>query len=337
MRAVLAAAALVLAAAPAAASARPGRGLKLKTAAPGPLGLEIPETISVRVKNTGSDAATGVQLTARAPKGITVRPRRKRIGTLAPGHARTVKVKVTRGLAGLSRTKLKLRFSAGGRHLRTARRAVPVALGLAGRYFWTADPFDEVDNDAYYFVDAHRVIRGAPAGGLPTHCTTGAEGCVPYTYDPGSGALKIGDPAAGEEEGSVEDDGSSVTIEDESYGELAAPPAGTRYDIGWSGLFGGAGCTLSCTFVSSGLTLTGDGQFARSVAVTGSTPINSFAVLPADQHGTYTIAPHGRLELAYADGHTETKTLTVFLGADDKLDPGYGMLLDGALYTGPDF
>ncbi len=324
-------AAATIALAPLAASAAaPAHRLQLTVGPIAPLALTGPTTVTVKVANRGSRPAAKVRLAVRAAAGVTVTPASQSLhGTIRVHKARTVRVRLTpTGAAAVG----PVTFTLTGRGAKHVTRTVKLVEGPAGRYFWTTTlVVGTTTMDAYYFVDGRWAYRGVPEGGLPS-CTAqtavgDGDGCVPYTYDPASGALVVGGKS-----GKLEADG--IDLDGDAFGEAILAPAGTRYDTN-AQYINGFGICPYCSFVSVGLVLTPDGQFARSSAVSGTTYESSFAVLPPDQHGSYTVDARGRIRFTYADGHVVTETVATMLGRADTPDPTYGLLLDDSAYFGP--
>lgn len=213
---------------------------------------------------------------------------------------------------------------------------------LAERIFVGYDSTDTT-HSAYLvghaFIDDTWAYNGVPAGGLP-RCTsvTGNSkqpGCVRYSYDPRSGAVKIGALGGGKltERG--------LEIEGETYEELSIPKPGSTYQVAqhYMGFSGLCGLIAGCTTWRSDMTMTRSGEFALVTSSTSTSggfgiPFVAVGSYPPDQRGTYRVERRARIRLAFADGKVETKTFAIFRGASGNPDPaGEGFVLDEEYFT----
>jgi len=104
-----------------------------------------------------------------------------------------------------------------------------------------------------------------------------------------SGALTV-DGKPGKVDGAHQ-----ITVDDFAYAEAAIPAAGTRY-AAYGEYINTYGFPPYGSYVAVNLKLVGDGQFARSAAVSSSTPEGGFTALPAAEHGTSAVVS---LEVLY--------------------------------------
>lgn len=318
------------------ASAAAGGSLKVTATGPATIGVGVPAKVQLRIRNSGRASVSGVRVSVRVPKGLTATPARARLARLARGASRTVSVAVVQNALSSSTSPARLTVTATAAHARLGRATLVLPQGLAGRYLWRADPFNNIQFTGYYFVDDRWAYRGAPTGGLPTSCTTAvgtdSDGCVRYTLDRKTGVLNVGGIA-----GTAKRNAQDVQINQQFYEEVGIPAKGGRFNEPYASL-SSSGCPLACKFLSASLQLGGDGQFARSDAVTGDVVNGSiYAVVPPDQHGTYAVGDHGQLTLTYADRTVKTQTFGILSPSANTPNPDYAALLDGTLYTGPKF
>ena len=315
-------------------------------------------SLSVKVANTGTAAATGVKLKVGAARGLSVRPGTISIRTLKAGRSTTRRVRVTLTRKAKATTTLALKatgakkLSATGRvalRIGTAKKvkatppqpsptppAPTPANPLVGTYWWyTINHTDSAwDNHGVFFVDGQWAYRGIPQGGLPSACPTPDGKCVPYTYDKATGAVTLGTDA-----GTFKDNKLQIADEGDvrDFDRLAIPAAGARYDVNLvhRGFQGMCGFITGCTTWENWLRLMPDGQFVYSRSTTttmgdpGLGPFTAAGSYPPDEHGTYEVQAGGRIHLAYADGTTKDHTFAVSLDAAGNPDPGKeGVFLD---------
>jgi len=341
-----------------AATAHHAKPASLKLSAPLPKGaLTRGKAIAVKVKVTNAShaAIAGASARVSASKGIaaalshakrgtlklgTIKPRKHKTVTLrlTPGAAAaaassaTIAVKAKRGVR--TSLKLKLKLAAAAPTPTPTPTPTPAPQGLSGRYFFSTQLIGATTYMyGVYFVDGQWAYRGVPAGGLPACSARTApnqtdDGCVPYTYDPSTGALTV-DGVAGSLVGDV------FKLDGTGYAEAVPPAAGSRYDVSARSINGAGICGISCSFVTHDLTLTGDGQFGLITTVSGSTPDSQFAALPPNQHGTYAIDQRGRVTFSYADGSVQTDTISIMQNDAGAADPSYAFILDSTIYWGP--
>jgi hypothetical protein len=336
------------------AGARPRAGAKkaspLSVDAPkvANLPVGIPTKVKVKVANRGKKAIGGVVLVAKGSKEVKVSPGKAKVGTLKPRKAVAETFTVTVTAAG----KPKLQFVAkapgqakatdgialkvSGAPPKEEKEAPKKASAIVGHYFWnTYQVLTTTYMHAYYFVDEQWVYRGVPKEGPPTcsgQTANGEEdGCLPYTWNEGTGALTIGGTG-----GEYKVDSHLLKVGEESFSEAVLPDAGTKFDAEGSYINSYGLCPISCSFVTVELKMSGNGEFARAGGVAGFFGEGgSYGALPPEEHGTYAIDPKGRITFTYADGHTTVETIAFMLDDNNNPDPNYAVLLGDEVFFGP--
>ncbi|MBJ7332749.1 MAG: hypothetical protein JHC95_22835 [Solirubrobacteraceae bacterium] len=338
-----------------------GVRLAVNVDAPAPVTRNHPRIAKVRVQNTGGSTAKKVVLRFGGARGVSATPRRVRIGTLKSSAAKTVKVVLRPGRR--ARAKSTLTFTASTGKLRaTAKTAlllkstgkrkpvaqIPTTPPLAGRYYAKirVDVMFGNSTDAYLFVDGSWAYRGVPEGGIPqcTAKTAGVDkdgdptdGCIPYTYDPKTGAVTLdGAPAT------LAGDRNALTVGEDQFSYYPWVPTGTRLDAELRGVsvFGyWPNQIVSTTY----LRFFPDGQYVRSGVTTSSlggganAGGSDLAVVPADRKGVYEFLPTGALRLTQADGTVDLRTAAIM--RDSKTGSANpttdGVLLDETMYFIP--
>ncbi len=176
-----------------------------------------------------------------------------------------------------------------------------------------------MEADGVVFVNDRFAYRGFPSGGFPA-CTgptapnDDADGCVPYSFDAATGAIVLGGRPGSYVGGKL----TLTTRTDAalSYDELQVPAAGAAVQFQGESLSSIGVCPPSCTYVSTGVTLYSDRQFALSTAVSSTTPDEGVTALPPDRRGTYAIQPGAKLHLTFADGHVADRTIAFVANGD---------------------
>jgi cytochrome c5 len=355
-RAVLVAIALLLAAAVPASAATRTRPTAVRLSASTPRAVTRGHAARVTIKITNATRSSLKRLVVSvAPaKGVKASWRSRTARTLRARRHTTLALTLTPGTTAASSTKSTISVRRAGRlltrttaQLKIATTApapgptptppVPVpqpANPLAGRYFYRTELIGAgMYYITYYFANGQLAYRGAPSGGLPDCPAATAQGdgdgCIPYTYDPASGTVSVDGKRGALTAPHV------LRLDDGPYAEAETPAAGTTFDLYAHSLNGAGDCGVSCTYVASEILFKPSGTFARSTAVSSSTPEGDFTSLPPDQHGAYQVQPGGKILFTYADGHTLTETLGIMNKDDDHPDPQEGILLDGSIYWGP--
>jgi hypothetical protein len=323
--------------------------------------------ITVKVTNTGNADAGKVSLKIGKARGVAIQPAsgKLELKSIAAGKSKVAsfKAKLTKKAKASSKLALAIGGAKGvkatGFVTLEAWKKPPSKKGKQGKeppppatpplaekifYSYQTEPSESAKLIGYAFIDGEWTYHGIPAEGLPT-CTApsgdgakeGAEGCVKYTYDPTSGAVKIGSVT-----GKLSP-GGELEIDGETYSPTSIPPAGTKLQVeqeyvGYRGL---CGTFAGCTTWHEHLVLTSSGEFVLSreslSTLGGSGPGETFVAAgsyPPDQHGTYVVEKAGRIKLSYADGSTKTKTFAYFLNKEGKPDPtNEGILLGTEYFT----
>jgi hypothetical protein len=342
-----------------AAAAKPHSGKKgpSKPAAPlvvnapkaANLPLGAPTKVQVKVANHGKKKIAGVVLLANHSKEVKVSPGTVKVGTLKAHKTKIRTFTVTVTAAGKPKlafvvkapgqTKssdgVALKVSGSGPPPKEEEAKKPPA--IIGRYFWNSyQVLSTTYLHAYYFVDEHWVYRGVSKEGLPacssqTTFNADDDGCLPYTWDEATGALNIAGAT-----GEYKIDSHALKVGEESFSETAIPDAGTKIDASGSYINQFGLCPTSCTFVTSDLQMSSNGEFARASGVSGFFGEGgSYGALPPEDHGTYAIDPRGRITFTYADGHVVVNTISFLLDKNNNPDPNYGIILGESVYFGP--
>ena len=320
--------------------------------------------VKEKVTNAGTASAAKVSLKLGKAKGVAVLPRtgKVKLKSIAAGKSKTASFKVLLTAKAKPTSTLTLSV-AGAKGVKTSgaltinawkkpshkkgkgkeEPAPPANPPLAEKIFYSYKT--QVSESAtligYAFIDGTWAYHGIPAGGLP-HCTevTGSaekEGCLEYSFDPKTGAIRIGSLTG------VINSAGELELDEEKYSPTVIPAAGTRLQVeqeyvGYRGL---CGTFAGCTTWHEHLLLTSTGEFVltrESLSTAGGTgPGETFVAAgsyPADQHGTYAIESGGRITLAFADGTSQTKTIAILLNKAGQPDPVYqGLLLDSTYFT----
>jgi hypothetical protein len=223
----------------------------------------------------------------------------------------------------------------------SAAMAAPASAKLPGKLFWRYDGIRadrSPDVLGIAFVNARFAYFGVPKGGLP-RCAKAKpvyddkgqleSGCVRYSHNTRSGAVKVG-----KLRGSYRK--RKLKLAKESYYNATVPKRGTRYAVKLinRGFRGMCGLMFGCTTWREDLVLTKAGDFVRSsssISTAGGTgtPFVYVGSFPPDEFGTYRVLDRGRIRLAYADGSVKTHTIAV--DHDDRDRPSAtraGLLLD---------
>lgn len=327
-------------------------------------------SLRVKVANTGTAAAQAVKLRIGTARGLSVKPKTITLKTVKAGKSTTRTVKLS--LTKRARKTTTVLFTASGARKVSARGRLALTIGtakaikkpaptkpgappakpsspLAGTYWWyTINHVDwSWDNHGVYFVDDQWAYRGIPKGGLPacTAQTAGTDdkgnetdGCIPYTYDPASGALTLGTAA-----GTFKDGRLTITDEGDQreYSRLIVADAGSRYTVNLTHRWfqGMCGLYLGCTTGLQSLQLLPDGEFINSHSTTstmgdpGSGPFTYVGSYPPDEHGTYEVQAGGKIHLAFADGTAKDYTFAVQTNQAGQPDPAAeGVMLDDDNY-----
>lgn len=316
-------------------------------------------TAKVKVTNAGTKTAKDVALKALARKGVTIKPSTVRLAAkLKASKSKTAKVRFKLGSGAGDDVTVRLRASGKGKLkaegtvglITKDGRPAPIGSAgpLKGRYFWANEyHYDYAwDNHAVYFVDQQWAYYGFNVnGGLPVDCKAPSqkvdedgkplehEGCVPYTYDKATGAVKVGNLTGEWKDGKLK-------IGENDFSELLIPAPGARFQVelehrGFRGL---CGLITGCSTWYYSLGLSDGGTFVKtrsSLTTVGdgwSSPYVAAGSYPPDQYGTYVVLENGLMQLSFANGTVEKYPFGVQL-KDGKPDPaGEGVLLGETNY-----
>jgi hypothetical protein len=355
-RAILLAIALLLVAAvPASAASRARPAVRLSASAPRSVARGHAAKVTIRLTNATRSSLRRLVVSVTPARGVRASWRSRTVRTLRARKHTTLTLTLTPGTTAASTTKSTISVRRAGRLLARTTAQLKIAAAaptpgpvptptpvpapqpanpLAGRYFYRTELIGAgMYYITYYFANDRFAYRGAPSGGLPDCPAATAQGdddgCIPYTYDAASGTVTVDGKSGSLTAPHV------LRLDDGPYAEAETPAAGTTFDLYAHSLNGSGVCGVSCTYVASEILFKPSGTFARSTAVSSSTPEGDFTSLPPDQHGTYAVQPGGKVLFTYADGHTLTETIGIMEADDDHPDPQYGILLDGSIYWGP--
>jgi hypothetical protein len=342
---------LVLAAvvaAPATAAAKSSVSVSA-TALAAPLTTRAAKT-SIVVRNGGRARLAGLTLAVRAPKGVKVALAGARRGktsralpALKGSRSLRVAISLSRTARGPARGRLTVKVTRKGKALGSARLAfgsgrAPGRTGpaqppvdpndLTGRYFWgTQYTLNGILMHTLYFPSKQFVWVDDVEGTWPA-CAAPSEQCKAYTYDAASNTLTIDGRAA------VLKPDHSIDYDDDNYGEFGYPAPGTRWDTYVTYANSSGLCPLYCNYFTENLEFRPDGTFIRDAVASGSGAVVDYAIVPADQKGTYEVRADRTLRMAFADGRERIETVALYLTDDGSaLRPvGDGLLLNGDGY-----
>lgn len=311
----------------------------------------------LRITNSGTRPVRAIRLSLSGTRGLAVNPSKRSIKELkagrtlsvnvsvranrrAPAHGRVLVTANARG-AGTARLARQLRVVRGG----AGQKAGASVNSPAGHYFWAFEDI-RVDRSSdpigFYFANDRFVHVGLPKGGLPNCSRANAKrdsdgniesGCVRYTFNPRSGALRI-DKLRGKF--TAKKGKSSVEFDDKTYYLATIPKAGSRIQTTLinRGFRGMCGLILGCTTWKENLGLDNRGRFVRSRSSITSmggagAPFVWGASFPPDEYGTYRILGKGRIQLRFQDGSVSTETIAVQHDSKGRPDPvKEGLILD---------
>lgn len=273
----------------------------------------------LEVRNTSRSAANDVRIRA-AGKGLRIKPKARTLGTIddrTTEYGVTFKVRVAKG-----KKSRKLTYTVTAPGARPAKKKFTIGVApkprkyksLAGRYFWgfantSASSTKGWDTQVIWFLDKKWAHFGEPKNGRKPKCRRTSKACKKYTYNPRKGIVRISGRKA-----KVTTYGFTYTAPKDElrhYEPATLPKKGQRYGTSlinndWTG-----NCLLSCTVTVSHLTLDRKGRFVHGSFSVGSWLGlgSSWAVIPPDQRGRYTIVSKGRVRLQYSSGRTEFATM----------------------------
>ncbi len=334
-----------------AADAAKGPAVSVTAANPKPVARAHWTAVKVRIANRTGTPMSGLVLAVKPARGVAASVVGARKGALQRAvpairahRSVTIVVRLHPGRNAAVRSVSTVSVTRRGRL--KARRGIPVTVRvsrpapaipanpLVGRYFYTTYLVGAtMYYRTYYFASDRFAYKGRPSGGLPA-CSTGAtagvsDGCIPYTYDTATGTVTVDGMTGSETRPHL------LKLNGVGYAEAVPPAVGATFATTVHNLQGAGLCGTSCVFSTSTISFTAAGYFAYTSTVSGSTPDGGFSYLPAEQHGTYRVLSGGRLELTFASGQVQVRTIVLMLNRADQPDPAYAMLLDGAIYWGP--
>lgn len=302
---------------------KPARGPRIVVRLSGAAVRTLPAGRSAMVRatvtNTGTTAARNVRLRVTGT-GLVMAPAQRALGTLAAKRTKTVNVRVTRRAA---KGTLIARFAVtrtGGPGATTIRRFTPPAAPkpanhLVGHTFLKFDGgvtgLIQPSYTGYAFVNDQWAYRGFSAEGIPS-CTartavgTG-DGCVPYTCNAAANTVTLDGQTA-----QLNAARTTITLGEDTFILKVALTPDSRHEavlrsISVFGLFPNS--VVSTRY----LTLTMSGEFALTSSMMGSVAggaTTSWVTSP-DEKGTYRIVPGNVIELHYANGTVERRTIFV--------------------------
>ncbi len=331
-------AALLAVAATATCAAAPAvAGANTVEVTPPPIERPLPmkqTAVRVAIKNTSKRALSNLTLSVRPVKGVRVRivgakkgQSSRRLSTLRAGRTARVTVRVQRLKGGPQEGAVTVRVQRGKRTVGSERLRFGTP-PLTGRYFWGSTfTLSGTRMETLYFSSDKLVFTDDMEGAWAT-CTAEDEKCRPYQYSPNAKANQLvidGKPATL--------NGRKLEYDGQSYLELAAPPAGTR----WSSVMTYANqsgiCPLMCTFFRENLQFNADGTFVRTSVVSGTSPVVDWASVPPENRGTYEVRADKTIRLTFGDGKERIETIGVYVNDDGSLQsPTEGIVLDGDGY-----
>lgn len=290
--------------------------------------------VRVTVKNSGNADAQKTKVTLTG-KGLKFAKQTVSFGTVKAGYVKTKTFKVrligskTRTVKATATAAGKLRAAANAKVLQTKRTTIPKS--LTGRYYWGFDTSYTTgwDNRAIKFVSSRWAYMGFPKKGTVA-CGAKVKGCVRYTYNPRTGAVKIG-----KNKGQVTSKQLTLGKSKKRYSPLLTPKKGTRLKVALVHKnFHGCMANLYCTTWTDRLFLDTDGRFVRtrsslsSSGVPGVSQVWGAGVKP-DERGRYTILTNGRIQFTYANGKKVTRTIGIEQDVREKAAPQRAGLVIG--------
>lgn len=332
--------------------------LKAKVLSVGPLKRGASKLVRVRISNIGKAAARKVVVRTRIKGKAGLKPRVRRLGSIAADKSKVARFRVKVGRRGKGKVTITAR--ATGRKVQTRSSTSfrikvpqppppPATRGLAGKIFWGFESYrwDRSPELVFLHFTNRRFVRwGIPNDGLRNCGRVTAKvkkgdmqpGCLRYSFNRRTGQVRIGKVRgtfrSGELKLKMNDEIWSTTGEDWYRGLTAK--AGTRFRTKLinRGYFGACGISPFCRTWAENLQLTRDGRFGRqdSSITTGGVPGVSFVAISSlgpDERGRYRVLPGGRIRFNYANGKKTTETLIVQTNKRGRPDPvREGLLLN---------
>ncbi|MBO1900376.1 hypothetical protein J4H92_00240 [Leucobacter weissii] len=292
--------------------------------------------VRVTIRNSGEGDARSVRLKASG-KGLSIKKKSRGLGTIKAGRSKTVtfNVKVKSGKQRSFKTTATA--SGGAKSAKSVKIVVKPKKtkyrSLSGRYFWGFLPSSLSDyqgwnNRAVWFLNKKWAYVGFPKSGKKPRCGKSSKSCKRYSYNKRTGVAKIG-----AQKFKVTSEGFRYRAkkgEAKAYFEpLTLPKKGARLSAkllrhDWTGY-----CMLTCTATTERLVLGKNRKFVWSRSSVGSWPGlgSSWAIIPADQRGTYRVISKGRIELRYSNGKKKRHTIGIMHDIRGKASPSEGVMI----------
>lgn len=336
--------------------------LRMKFSRLGNLKRGVAKPVTLRVTNVGKAAARRVVARVGIKGQAVLKPRLRKLGSIAPGKSKTARfrVKVKPNGKGLVR----IQGSAQGRKVRAVAKTSfrirvplppppPSTGGLSGKIFWGFESYQwdrSADLVFLHFTSRNLVRWGTPDKGLKRCRRPDARvkkgemqpGCLRYSYDRRTGRLQIGKVRGTYRRGNLklkmDSDVWGTSGETWYLGLTAKPGTKFRTKLINRGYYGACGITPYCTTWAEYLQLTRDGRFGRqsSSLTTGGIPGLSFIAiskLGPNERGRYRVLPGSRIRFSYASGKKVVETLIVQTNKRGRPDPvREGLLLNGTWF-----
>ncbi|WP_157073210.1 CARDB domain-containing protein [Kribbia dieselivorans] len=318
---------------------------KLATSLGAPLQGDYKGTYSkvrVTVRNRGKGDATNVRVRLSG-SGLKMLSTSKSLGTIEPNRSASHVFKV-RVASGSKRT-LTAKATATGGYAHSATTTMVIKprpkkyASLTGRYFWGFRPDSALYNvgwmtRAVWFVNSTYAYVDFAKNGVKPTCTRTTTKCKRYTYNARTGVATIA--------------GQRVTINTEGFtykvpgdptssyfDPLYLPKKGARVATYLTHKTYHGNCILSCTAFTDRIELGTNGRFVKSSVALGSWPGigGSWGSIPPDKRGTYRIISTGRIELKYATGTKQRRTIGYMLDLLGRSSPkNDGIMLGNTNY-----
>lgn len=294
-------------------------------------------SMRLEVRNTSRSAARNVTIRA-AGKGLKIKPKSRNLGTIGD---RTTKYGVTFKVRVAKKNKSrKLTFTVRGTGARTATKKFTIGVApkptkyksLSGRYFWgfassSATDTKGWDTQVIWFLNKKWAHFGAPKNGAVPKCRKVTKACKKYTYNRKKGIVRIAGKKA-----KINSYGFRYQAKKDKrrfYEPVTFPKKGKRFGTDLINQDWRGNCLLTCTAITTNLTLDKAGRFVRGSWSVGSWPGlgSSWATIPPDRRGTYRVIGKGRLELRFADGKRERTRIALLHNALNKPSATSGIVL----------
>ncbi|MCD4526984.1 hypothetical protein [Nocardioides sp. cx-173] len=290
-------------------------------------------TVEVDLLNSGRADARGTTVRLSGA-GLAFKPATRSYGTLGPRSTEYFE-KFRVRLKGSKPRTLRMTLTAQGGHravatVRIVEKPRPRTLpSLVGRYYWGHKPVQVDrgwDNVAVRFVSPRFAHVGFDKVGAP-RCAKASRTCRPYQYNARTGVVRV----AGLGKGRATTEG--IRLGKQDYFPLSTPKPGAKLALRLIHQNFEGTCGIYCSTWTEWLTMDQRGRFVRSRQTLGSIGAPGvgtvWAVVPADERGTYRVLSRGRIRLSYANGTSQVHTIGIGHDVRGKPSPaGEGILLD---------